>query len=243
LNRAIRGFPPASFGALDRRWMIGESGDVYNYDLFDSSKNEFHQFTVYRLDATRWDLRGVTRAARVAMPRPQEAGATLQASWTAVDGWSRELSETTKDNVTRTAVAYSPFDTLTLPLESPDYFKSDEPVAELMTYGQLKRYVAQLQLGGYDVMRYVVELQRKIAFPFVTIVMTLLAVPFAVTTGRRGAMYGVGVAIVLAITYWLMVSVCAAMGAGGLLPPVLAAWTPNVLFAAAAVYLILTVKT
>jgi lipopolysaccharide export LptBFGC system permease protein LptF len=112
-----------------------------------------------------------------------------------------------------------------------------------MTYGQLKRYVAQLQAGGYDVMRYMVELQRKIAFPFVTIVMTLLAVPFAVTTGRRGALYGVGVAIVLAIGYWLMVSVCAAMGAGGLLPPLLAAWTPNILFAAAAAYLMLTVRT
>jgi lipopolysaccharide export LptBFGC system permease protein LptF len=112
-----------------------------------------------------------------------------------------------------------------------------------MTYGQLKRYVAQLQVGGYDVMRYMVELQRKIAFPFVTIVLTLLAVPFAVTTGRRGALYGIGAAIILAIVYWLLVSVCAALGAGGLLPPMLAAWTPNVLFAAAAAYLILTVRT
>ena len=43
-----------------------------------------------------------------------------------------------------------------------------------------------------------VQLQRKVAFPFVTLIMTLLAVPFAVTTGRRGAIYGVGVGIVLA---------------------------------------------
>ena len=43
-----------------------------------------------------------------------------------------------------------------------------------------------------------VQLQRKVAFPFVTLIMTLLAVPFAVTTGRRGALYGIGVGIVLA---------------------------------------------
>ena len=71
--------------------------------------------------------------------------------------------------------------------------------------------------------------------------MTLLAVPFAVTTGRRGAMYGVGVGIVLAIVYWMALSVFGALGAGGVLPPVLAAWAPNILFGAAAVYMVLTV--
>ena len=48
-----------------------------------------------------------------------------------------------------------------------------------------------------------VQLQRKVAFPFVTLIMTLLAVPFAVTTGRSGALYGIGVGIVLAIVYWI----------------------------------------
>ena len=59
-----------------------------------------------------------------------------------------------------------------------------------------------------------VGLHRKIAFPFVTLVMTLIAVPFAVTTGRRGAMYGIGVGIVLALVYWTMISIFAAFGAG-----------------------------
>ena len=84
---------------------------------------------------------------------------------------------------------------------------------------------------------------RKIAFPLVTIVITMLAVPFAVTTGRRGALYGVGVGIVLAIVYWITFSIFAAMGAGGLITPVLAAWAPNVLFGAAGAYLVLTVRT
>jgi LPS export ABC transporter permease LptF/LPS export ABC transporter permease LptG len=243
LNRLIRGFPPASFGALDRRWMIGQNGDVYHYDLFDASKNEFHQFTVYRVDPARWDLHAVTRATHVALAQSDGADGRPTWEWVGTDGWSRDLSRTTKNDVVKTVVAYSPFANRPLSLEPPSYFKNDEPIAELMTYGQLKRYVAQLQVGGYDVMRYMVELQRKIAFPFVTVVLTLLAVPFAVTTGRRGALYGIGAAIILAIVYWLLVSVCAALGAGGLLPPVLAAWTPNILFAAAAAYLILTVRT
>ena len=76
-----------------------------------------------------------------------------------------------------------------------------------MTYGELKHYIGQLQASGYHVVPYMVQLQRKVAFPFVTLVMTLIAVPFAVTTGRSGAIYGVGAGIVLALVYWTMLSI------------------------------------
>ena len=56
-------------------------------------------------------------------------------------------------------------------------------------------------------------------------------------------MYGIGVGIVLAITYWVGFSVFAALGTGGVVTPVLAAWAPNMLFGAGAVYLLLTVRT
>ena len=83
----------------------------------------------------------------------------------------------------------------------------------------------------------------KLSFPFVTLIMTLLAVPFAVTIGRSGAMAGIGVAIGIAIVYWTTISVFAAMGAGGVMAPALAAWAPNLLFGAGAFYLLLTVRT
>jgi lipopolysaccharide export LptBFGC system permease protein LptF len=113
----------------------------------------------------------------------------------------------------------------------------------MMTISQLRRHVAELQSSGFNVTRYRVDLQRKMAFPFVTVVMTLLAVPFAVTTGRRGALYGIGAGIVLAIGYWLLTSLFAAIGSAGLLAPALAAWAPNVLVGAGALYLILAVRT
>jgi lipopolysaccharide export LptBFGC system permease protein LptF len=73
--------------------------------------------------------------------------------------------------------------------------------------------------------------------------MTLIAVPFAVSAGKRGAMYGVGIGIGIALVYWTLISVFAALGAGGLVPPFLAAWAPNMIFGASAVYLLLTVRT
>jgi lipopolysaccharide export LptBFGC system permease protein LptF len=112
-----------------------------------------------------------------------------------------------------------------------------------MTYTQLLAYTRRLQASGFDVLEQQVALARKISFPFVTLIMTLIAVPFAVTTGRSGAMAGIAIGIALAITYWTTISVFAAMGTGGVLTPVLAAWAPNLLFGAGAAYLLLTVRT
>jgi LPS export ABC transporter permease LptF/LPS export ABC transporter permease LptG len=238
LDRAIRGLPPQTFAVLDRRWTVGEHGDIYHYDFFDPRLNEFTALSAYRV-SPGWRLGSLTQAARV---RLASAGGTSFV-WKGSHGWTREFANGDGPDRAKAAVTYTPFDERELSLESPSYFRSDEPDAEQMTYGQLQRYVGQLQTGGHDVSQYLVSLQRKVAFPFVTVIMTLLAVPFAVTTGRRGAMYGIGIGVVLAIVYWTMMSVCAAMGAGGLLSPLLAAWTPNIIFGAAAIYLVLTVRT
>ena len=95
----------------------------------------------------------------------------------------------------------------------------------------------------FNVVPYLVELHRKLAFPFIALIMALIAVPFAVTTGKRGAMYGIGAGIVLAITYWAAISVFAGIGAAGLISPLLAAWAPNLVAGSFAVYLLLTVRT
>ena len=107
----------------------------------------------------------------------------------------------------------------------------------------MREHIASLRLSGFNVVPYLVELHRKLAFPLITVIMTLIAVPFAVTTGKRGAMYGIGAGIVLAILYWTTMSVFAGIGSAGLMSPVLAAWAPNLLFGCAALYLLFTVRT
>jgi lipopolysaccharide export LptBFGC system permease protein LptF len=128
-------------------------------------------------------------------------------------------------------------------MEPADYFGTEPPDAASMTYGELRDYVDSMQGSGLNMLQQLVDLHRKIAFPFVTIVMTLLAVPFAVTTGRRGTLYGIGVGIVLAMVYWTANNVFGVVGSLGIVAPILAAWAPNLLFGAGAAYLILTVRT
>ena len=103
------------------------------------------------------------------------------------------------------AAAFEAFERRALPiLEPPDYFGTEPPVAQLMTVPELRTHIADLRRRGSTGCRSAVELQRKIAFPFVTVVMSLLAVPFGVTTGRRGALYGIGIGIVIALAYWII---------------------------------------
>jgi LPS export ABC transporter permease LptG len=240
LERIIRHWPPAT-GALNRRWIVGGQNEIYHYDLFDPQVNRFVNLWVYRLDDRTWGLQSVTRADEATATRPQNG--STNTNWLAHHGWTRAIELVGKPEALRTDVSYTPFEETTLTLEPPAYFKTDEPLAEMMTFGQLRDYINRLRASGANVVPQMVALQRKIAFPFVTIVMTVLAVPFAVTTGRRGAMYGVGIGIVLAITYWIAMSVSGALGAGGVMSPVLAAWAPNILFGSAAAYLVLTVRT
>jgi LPS export ABC transporter permease LptG/LPS export ABC transporter permease LptF len=241
LNRIMRGYPQIT-SPLDRRWLVGTSGDLYHYDFYDVRANRFTRLLVYRLDDAAWKLKEITYAAEAGLMPRTGSGEQADSAWVARNGWTRDFAA---GALTRQGLAakYTPFTEQVVPLEAPTYFKSEMPEADLMTYGQLRDYITQLRSSGADVVPDAVKLQRKVAFPFVTIILTLLAVPFAVTTGRRGALYGVGIGIVLAITYRIMESVFGALGAGGVLAPTLAAWAPNVLFGAAALYMILTVRT
>ncbi len=238
LERIIRRWPPATT-ALNRRWVVGGQQEVYHYDLFDPEANRFSNLWVYDLDEGAWGLRSVTYAMEATAPQTRGSEPT----WTGRNGWTRAITLTGKPGAQRAVVKYAPFQEQRLAIEPPGYFKTSEPLAELMTYSQLREYTDRLRASGANVVPQMVALQRKVAFPFVTIVMTVLAVPFAVTTGRRGAMYGVGVGIVMAITYWIMMSVSGALGAGGVMSPVLAAWAPNIFFGCVAAYLLLTVRT
>ena len=157
--------------------------------------------------------------------------------WKVERGWTRQFDE--KGEVS----SFVPFESDARRLEAVNYFGAEDPKPEFMGYRALREHTAMLEDSGFDVLANKVAMARKIAFPFVTIVMTLIAVPFAVTIGRSGAMGGIGVGIALAITYWTVISIFAALGTGGALPPTLAAWAPNLLFGSGAAYLLLTVRT
>jgi LPS export ABC transporter permease LptF/LPS export ABC transporter permease LptG len=234
LDHLIRTGSPQTFGVLNRKWIVGRGGEVYHYQYYDPRRLELHGLSIFEFDRDDHRLtrrRYVQKAQYTADYRPD-----ADPQWLLDRGWQREFGPGAQVKFTR-------FDNVVQRFEPAEYFVTEAREPELMNFQQLRVYIDELRASGYDVLEHEVGLHRKIAFPFVTLVMTLIAVPFAVTTGRRGAMYGIGVGIVLALIYWVMISVFAALGASGVLDPMLAAWAPNLVFGAAAAYLLLTVRT
>ena len=236
LRHVIRGGSPRTLDVLDRRWILGRTGEIYNYVFFDPKRTELTSFSVFRFAPRAGRLQSRAFYKTVAFTG-QATGFEQTVVWHARDGWVREFDRQVEQR------AYRPVERADLFVEPPQYFMTEQTPAERMTYAQLKRYIVELRASGINVTDYEVELYRKVSFPWVTIIMTLIALPFAVTTGRRGAMYGIGLGIVLALVYWIAMSVFGAIGASGVIHPLLAAWAPNILFAASAAYLLLTVRT
>jgi LPS export ABC transporter permease LptG len=236
LRHVIRRGSPRTVDILDRRWILGRKGEIYNYIFFDPRRTELAGFSVFRFAprAGRLQSRAFYRTVTFS---GKATGFEQTVMWQARDGWVREFDRQVEQR------AYRPVERADLSIEPPQYFVTEQTPAERMTYAQLKRYIVELRASGISVTDYEVELHRKVSFPWVTLIMTLIAVPFAVTTGRRGAMYGIGLGIVLALVYWITMSVFGAIGASGVIHPLLAAWAPNILFAASAAYLLLTVRT
>lgn len=236
LRHVIRGGTPRTFDILDRRWIVGRKGEIYNYVYFDPRRTELNGFSVFRFAPKAWRLQS-REFYRTVTFNGHATGFEQTVGWQARDGWVREFDRQLTERLYRTVDRADMF------VEPPQFFMTEQTDAERMTYGQLKRYIVELRASGINVTDYEVELHRKVSFPWVTIIMTLIAVPFAVTTGRRGAMYGIGLGIVLALVYWVTMSVFGAIGASGVIHPILAAWAPNIVFATSAAYLLLTVRT
>jgi lipopolysaccharide export LptBFGC system permease protein LptF len=112
-----------------------------------------------------------------------------------------------------------------------------------MNYEELKRYIRDLQESGFDVVRLRVQLEKKFAYPLITLVMAVLAVPFALSAGRRGAVAGIAIAVSIAVIYWTISGLSESMGNVSQLPPGLAAWAPDMFFGLVGGYLILKVPT
>jgi LPS export ABC transporter permease LptG/LPS export ABC transporter permease LptF len=237
----IKGRPPQTSSYLERRWILGSDGRIYNYDYLgegDASDPgatpearargafSLYGLSVFEVDQETWRLNERLYAAR--------------ASWNGVAydlerGWRRRFGP---------EPSFQAFDQArTREIEPPGYFRREEKESETLRFGELAAQIAALEARGLDVAKLKGQLHKKLAFPMVAMVMTLIAIPFSFAVGRRGALYGIGLSILLAIVYYTAIAVFEALGNNALLPPALAAWAPNLLFAAAGLYLMLRLPT
>lgn len=115
--------------------------------------------------------------------------------------------------------------------ETPEDLKLLARDAEEFSYFDLQRQISEMRSKGIDTTAYEVDLQTKLALPFISPLMMFLAVPFALKRQLSGSVsLSFALAMVIGFGYWVLAAFCISLGHSGALPSWLAAWIPNLIF-------------
>jgi len=127
--------------------------------------------------------------------------------------------------------------------KTPDDFRAVEYKNEELGYRDLRKLASKLREEGYDATRYRVDMHGRLAAPFASVIMAFLGIPFALQK-KRGASLAMGVTISVAIgiAYHIIQAMLMAFGYSSVIPPVVAAWSPNLIFGLLGVWLLLMVR-
>ena len=231
LRNQIKGKPAQTYLRPDRKWIFGQHSDIYYYQFFDPDRDVFGGVSVFQFDPHSFQITHRIDADRAHWSAPM-------GRWVYEQGWERSLNGSAH-------VSDRKFDVATYPelSEAPAYFKKEIKQSSEMNYDELRRYIHDLEESGFDVVRLRVQLQKKIAYPLITLVMAVLAIPFALSAGKRSAVAGLATAIGIGVVYWTISGLFEAMGNLSQLPPAVAAWSPDLVFGFIGGYLILRMPT
>ncbi len=107
--------------------------------------------------------------------------------------------------------------------------QSTSQTSDVLSLKDLGRFIQRNKEAGLDTLRYEVDYHAKFSFAFAAFVMSFIGIPFSVNRQRTGgAGVNIGLCIILAFFYWAAFSSGLTLGRHGALPPVLAAWVPNI---------------
>ncbi len=114
--------------------------------------------------------------------------------------------------------------------ERPEDLKNLRTPGGALNIFDLKRYIERIEEEGYDPYTYKVDLYNKVATPFGMVILAILGTFFGAVERRGGIPGAIILALGAAFSYWLVQALSTALGYGGLLPPVVASWLPNLAF-------------
>jgi lipopolysaccharide export system permease protein len=212
--RWLKGLNKISFGKQGL-WSRGGEG-IYNIREIDLEKNILRGVTLYELDGFR--LKGLTHARTVEW----EDGRWIGREARGLTFMESYVVDEPKEG-----------DTVFQGLRGPEELVTFEKSYADMGFRELGHYISGLEKDGYNTDRYRVELYSRISFPLVSFIMVLVGIPFALRAGRHGGIAaGVALSVVIGFSYWIIFGVTKSLGQSGVLPPIIAAAFPDILFVA-----------
>ena len=224
----IYGLPPDAGGRGPGvgNWYLSEHDEIWHREEANAGSNELFGVSVFTFDR---QFRLVRRtAARDAV--------WADGAWKFQNGWTRGFEKSARE-------PYRAFTEQTVPGDPPRALAAVRRRPEEMRFRELEHLTRRLKAGGFVTAGLDTALQAKLAGPFLIPVMALLAVPFAFRIGRRGTLAGIGLGLFFGILALIATAFSTKLGEAGALPPLLAAWAPDVLFGIAGTYFLVRMRT
>jgi len=164
-----------------------------------------------------------------------------RAEWIdSIQTWSfRNYHYREVDGLNETINRGSRMDTI-IPL-APDDFIQNLREIEGLNYRELRDFIESERLRGSENIKfYQVEKHRRVAFPFATLILTVIGVSLSSRKVRGGLGLHLGMGLTLSFAFILFMQVSTTFATNGNLPPAIAVWIPNIIFAALGAYLLKT---
>ncbi len=158
--------------------------------------------------------------------------------WTLYSGASRVVAAPTRQAAFRAATIR--LRTLT---QSPAALLAEPKSPDEMRYRELRRYIDALKRSGNDASKLEVDLALKLAVPATCVIIALFGAPLAITSHRSGPAIGIAISLATTVAFLMLAQIARAVGSGGLVDPVVAAWLPNAVFLLAALWLLARART
>lgn len=230
LRNVLLGKPPAASSDALRSYLKGDSGRFFSAETWDAGSSSVTGVAVFQVDPETLQLVRKSFGARgVIVPGK---GIQLQ------DGWTRTFSETGGSLFLRQAG--------TVFIDAPEAgrtFQAGRADPRQMDSFELARFVRLRRQAGADVAAISTGLYQKSSVALAPLLLTLVGLPFAFRFGKRGAVAGIGVALLLALVYLVLDAALGKAGQTGSLPPLLAAWGTNLFFSLGAGWGLLGIRT
>ena len=213
---------------FDKFWISGKNNFLYFYNSLEKKKGRYRNFTAVQFDENfELKLRLTSKFA----------------VWTDNDtmilkeGFIRKF----KDKI---PIEYTEFQVERQRIPGgKDLFMKKISFPQNMNISQLKEYIKYLRTNRSDTGRYEAKLYYKYSFPFSSFIMVLIAIPFSFKMGKKGTLFGIGIAVGISMVFWGIFGISSAMGASGILSPLISAFAPIILFSAISAWLFINIKT
>jgi lipopolysaccharide export system permease protein len=116
--------------------------------------------------------------------------------------------------------------------ESPKRLAIEGKKPDQLTTSELRRYIRTQRRANHltGLAKYEVNLHYRYAFPLTCLIVVLMGIPLGMRVSRSGPLLGVGTALTLVVAFYFLNNITLALGEGGRIPPVAAAWMTNAIF-------------